>query len=161
MNTRIHGNFSEAFEDLILHEGGYVNHPDDPGGETKFGISKRRYPSLNIADLTLYQARNIYRKDYWLRYRINQVADLKIASKMLSLLVTMPPQNWGLICQSALRATGTTVVLDGVVGSKTIQAINTTDPDLLLVALRSEAAGYYRSLQNHAFTKGWLSRAYA
>ena len=41
-------NFDQAFERLIGHEGGYVNHPDDPGGETKFGITKRTYPLENI-----------------------------------------------------------------------------------------------------------------
>jgi lysozyme family protein len=41
--------FDEAFDKLIDHEGGYVNDPKDPGGETKFGISKRQYPTLDIA----------------------------------------------------------------------------------------------------------------
>lgn len=44
---------------------GYVNNPNDPGGETKYGISKRAYPSLNIRDLTLSDAISLYRKDYW------------------------------------------------------------------------------------------------
>ena len=44
--------FDTAFDRLIGHEGGYVNNPADPGGETKYGISKRSYPSLNIANLT-------------------------------------------------------------------------------------------------------------
>lgn len=57
--------FEHAFELLIGHEGGYVNHPDDPGGETKFGISKRSYPREDIAGMTLERAREIYRRDYW------------------------------------------------------------------------------------------------
>ena len=52
--------FDKAFEILIGHEGGYVNHPDDPGGETKFGISKRSYPDVNIAALTLDDSKLIY-----------------------------------------------------------------------------------------------------
>ena len=52
---------------LVLEsEGGYVNHPDDPGGETNFGISKRAYPHLNIAGLTKEQAIQIYYEDYWM-----------------------------------------------------------------------------------------------
>jgi lysozyme family protein len=58
-------NFDTAFERLIGHEGDYVNHPKDPGGETKFGISKRQYPNVNIAALTLEDAKAIYRRDYW------------------------------------------------------------------------------------------------
>lgn len=57
--------FVEAFDRLIDHEGGYVNNPADPGGETKFGISKRSYPHLNIAELTLSDARAIYLRDFW------------------------------------------------------------------------------------------------
>lgn len=57
--------FDQAFEKLIGHEGGYVNHPQDPGGETKFGITKRTYPHLNIRALTLGQAKAIYRRDFW------------------------------------------------------------------------------------------------
>lgn len=57
--------FDEAFDRLISHEGGYVYDPNDPGGETKFGISKRSYPQLNIANLDLETAKAIYRKDFW------------------------------------------------------------------------------------------------
>lgn len=57
--------FKDAFDFTIGWEGGYVNHPSDPGGETKFGISKRAYPHLNIRKLTIDQAKKIYKKDYW------------------------------------------------------------------------------------------------
>ena len=58
-------NFDVAFEKLIGHEGGYVNDARDPGGETKYGISKRAYPDEDIAGLTLERAKQIYRRDYW------------------------------------------------------------------------------------------------
>ena len=58
-------NFDIAFERLIGHEGGYVNHHDDPGGETKYGITKRSYPSEDIKNLTLEQAKAIYLRDFW------------------------------------------------------------------------------------------------
>ncbi len=57
--------FDTAFDRLIGHEGEYVNDPDDPGGETKWGISKRSYPHLDIANLSREDARAIYRKDFW------------------------------------------------------------------------------------------------
>lgn len=50
---------------VIAHEGGYVNHPTDPGGETNWGISKRSYPDLDIKALTRTDALRIYREDYW------------------------------------------------------------------------------------------------
>lgn len=46
-------------------EGGYVNDPDDPGGETNFGISKRSYPNVDIKNLTRQAAQEIYQRDYW------------------------------------------------------------------------------------------------
>lgn len=57
--------FDEAFDRLVSHEGAYVNHPNDPGGETKFGISKRSYPNVDIKNLTLDGAKEIYRRDFW------------------------------------------------------------------------------------------------
>ncbi len=59
------GNFDKAFELVLLFEGGYSNDRNDSGGETKFGISKRAYPSENIADLTEDRAKEIYEADYW------------------------------------------------------------------------------------------------
>lgn len=59
--------FFKAFQFVIAREGGYVNDPSDPGGETKFGISKRAYPDLDIANLTEEDARGIYLRDYWTR----------------------------------------------------------------------------------------------
>ena len=50
---------------VLQWEGGYVNDESDPGGETKYGISKRSYPSLDIGSLTAEQATDIYKKDYW------------------------------------------------------------------------------------------------
>lgn len=58
--------FDKAFDRLVSHEGGYTNNPQDPGGETKFGISKRSYPTLNIANLSLEMAKAIYLKDFWI-----------------------------------------------------------------------------------------------
>jgi lysozyme family protein len=57
--------FDKAVQIILRLEGGYVNHPNDPGGETKYGISKRAYPDLNIAALTKEQAIAIYKRDYW------------------------------------------------------------------------------------------------
>lgn len=58
-------NFDTAVAFVLKHEGGYVNDPKDPGGETKYGISKRAYPGLDIKALTEDGAKAIYRRDYW------------------------------------------------------------------------------------------------
>lgn len=67
--------FDTAFDRLIGSEGGYVNNPLDPGGETKWGISKRSYPHLNIRTLTREQAKAIYRRDFWNRIHADTLYD--------------------------------------------------------------------------------------
>lgn len=58
-------NFPNCLAIVLKHEGGYVNDPHDPGGETNFGISKRAYPTENIKGMTKTRAAEIYRRDYW------------------------------------------------------------------------------------------------
>ena len=61
--------FSEALEIILHHEGGYVNHPKDPGGETNLGVTKRVYEDFggtkDMKDLTIEDVEPIYRKNYW------------------------------------------------------------------------------------------------
>lgn len=59
--------FEDAVEIVLKHEGGYSNDVRDPGGETKYGISKRAYPHLEIGSLNRAAAIEIYRRDYWNR----------------------------------------------------------------------------------------------
>ena len=65
--------FDQCFDKLIAHEGGYVNDARDPGGETKYGISKRAYPQVDIKALTLDAAKEIYKRDYWDAMGIDQL----------------------------------------------------------------------------------------
>lgn len=58
--------YNEAFDRVMGHEGGYVNTPRDPGGETNWGISKRSYPNVDIANLTRDGAKAIYFTDFWI-----------------------------------------------------------------------------------------------
>ena len=74
-------NFEEIIDHVIDHEGGYVNDPKDLGGETKYGISKRWYPEINIKDLTIDDAKNIYYEDYWVPSRAQDLPE-------------DPPKNW-------------------------------------------------------------------
>jgi len=65
-------NFQDAIKFTLKWEGGYVNHPKDPGGETKYGIADIRdgkkdgaNDSIPIKDLTLADAMVVYKRDYW------------------------------------------------------------------------------------------------
>ena len=65
--------WQKAIKFVLDHEGGYNYHPQDPGGETNFGISKRSYPSLNIATLTEDEAKKIYKADYWDMLKLDDI----------------------------------------------------------------------------------------
>ena len=66
--------FDTAFEFVLRWEGGYVNDPNDPGGKTKYGISQRSYPHLDIENLTVYDVKQIYYEDYWLKLECDQLS---------------------------------------------------------------------------------------
>lgn len=160
--------FLQAIEVVLSHEGGYVNDPADPGGETKFGICKRSYPYLDIRNLTREQAIEIYRRDWWERYGYERIKELDVATKVFDLAVNMGASSAHRCLQRALHACGQRhVVIDGIIGPQTIAACNqVTPPAALLVGLRAEAAAHYRQLiaRNETlkrFEKGWLNRAYA
>lgn len=157
--------FDEVIERVLEHEGGYVNDPSDPGGETKYGISKRSYPWVDIASLTLSDAREIYKRDYWEKFRINQIHSPAVAAKLLDMAVLMGGVRATEKFQFALRACGQPVKVDGYIGPQTLAAAKRVSEEALLAALRSEAAGHYRLLAERnprleRFLKGWLTRAY-
>jgi len=58
-------NFEKSLAFVLKWEGGYSYDPDDPGGETNFGIDKRSHPNVDIKNLTLEEAREIYKNEYW------------------------------------------------------------------------------------------------
>jgi len=159
--------FLRAVEFVLAHEGGYVNDPADPGGETKWGISRRSYPELDIANLTREDAIAIYYRDWWQRYGYDRLMSPTIAAKVLDLSVHVGPRQAHMMLQRALHAVGRRdVAVDGIIGPKTISAANAAPPDALLAALRAEAAAYYRQLieRNPALKKyerGWMNRAYS
>lgn len=158
--------FEHAVSFVLTHEGGYSNDIDDDGGETKFGISKRIYPDLDIDTLTIDQAKAIYKRDFWEPQLYKDIKDVNLATKVFDLAVNMG-SNWAhRLVQRALRATGQDILEDGILGPMTLAAINKADLTDLLAALKSEAAGYYRTLaatkpKRARFLKGWLKRAYA
>lgn len=153
--------FNIAVTELLKAEGGYTNDPADRGKETKFGISKRSYPQLDIANLTRDQAIAIYKRDFWdLDY--DGILSQAIANKVLSFAVLMWKKPAHVCIQRAVRAaSGKVLILDGDFGSVTLKAVNECNPDALLAALKSEGAAYFRSINNPKFQAGWANRAYA
>lgn len=158
--------FEQAVTIVLAHEGGYVNNPADPGGETKYGISKRSYPDLDIKNLTREQAIEIYYKDWWCRYRYGEIEDLDVATKVLDLSVNMGPGQAHRLLQQAINlVSDENLKVDGILGPLTLAATNRVNPEKLRQTLRFYAAEYYYSLararpESRVFLLGWLNRAY-
>jgi lysozyme family protein len=145
-------NFDRAFEIVVGHEGGYVNHPADPGGETKFGISKHAYPSLVISAVTLEDAKAIYYRDYWQRVKCDELPDL-LRYPMFDAAVNSGVERAVRWLQTAV---GTTV--DGVIGPKTIAAAQ-TDQDRLFRKLMAVRLDFMTHLSAWpTFGAGWARR---
>lgn len=166
MENKFDDKFEKAVSKVLKNEGGYVNDPKDSGGETKYGISKKSYPNLDIRNLTVDGAKCIYYRDFWEPQKYNDFKSDEIAGKLFDLAVNMGTRKANELLQRALRAVGNPVKEDGIVGPITLTAVNNSDEAALLAALRSEAAGYYRSIvmknaSQQKFIKGWLNRAYA
>lgn len=149
---------------ILNHEGGYVNDPVDPGGETKYGISKRTYPYVDIKNLTVDQAKDIYYRDWWKPLRCPEIKHDRIAQKHLDASINVGPRNGVRILQRALCDVGEAVVVDGIIGPKTLAATNRTDPDKLLATMRYQQAQFYKRIINRnpelaRFERGWMNRA--
>ena len=157
--------FEKAFAYAIANEGGYVFDQNDPGGETKYGISKGAYKALNIKELTLKQAKEIYWRDYWEKGKFEEISDIFVAAQLFDLSVNLGIRGATIVLQRALRAGGIVVKEDGLIGPETLSATKNLEPPILLAAMKAEAAGYYRVIaaknpSQRKFLSGWLNRAY-
>lgn len=103
-----------AIDMLLENEGGYVCNKNDKGGETKYGISKKAYPSLDICNLTEEQAKDIYFKDYWYRCKCNYMPDA-LSVAVFDFAVNSGTKRAITYLQMALG-----VKADGIIGNQTI-----------------------------------------
>lgn len=153
--------FKKAVELVLQHEGGYVNDPQDPGGETNYGISKRNYSRLDIRNMTRDMAVQIYYDDYWKRYGYGMIASDDLAAKVFDMAVNMGAKRAHMILQEAInRTTPWRLAVDGILGPLTIEAINNHPyQELLLAELKLGAIAFYLGLNKPRFIVGWVRRA--
>jgi len=145
--------FEKCVEFVLKHEGGYVNNPRDPGGETKFGIAKKFYPSLDIKNLTTEQAKKIYFDDYWLRSKCDQLPD-KVAMMVFDSSV-----NQGIVASAKILQRSLKIKDDGVIGSGTIGAAKSANVNTLIQEMAAQRANYYAATRNvDTFGLGWYRR---
>jgi lysozyme family protein len=144
--------FDRAFEILIGHEGGYVNHPSDPGGETKYGITKRTYPHLDIRNLTLDDAKAIYRADFWDKVRGDELP-FRLGFNLFDGAVNSGPSRAIKWLQNAAG-----VAADGVFGPVTMAAVKR--PGVPIVArYNGERLAFLADLGTwDTFSEGWAKR---
>jgi lysozyme family protein len=157
--------FEECFSRVINAEGGFQNDRNDRGnwtggsigsGElrgTKFGISAMSYPHLDIQNLTLDQARLVYKKDWWEKLNLHRF------SKAVSFQIFDSAVNHGpsAAIRMVQRAVG--VLADGIVGEKTISAIRKIDPDDFVLKFLAERIEFFTKVSTFSiYGRGWMNR---
>lgn len=142
--------FEQAVKSVLSYEGGYLNDPDDPGGETNLGISKRSFPSEDIAGMTVDRAKHIYLEKFWNPIHGNELSP-SVAFFMLDTAVNLGVHQAVLLLQRASYC-----IADGIIGPVTVAAsqnIGTLDD---LASLR---IAFYHGLKGFPkYGKGWLRR---
>ncbi len=154
--------FDPAVTKTIAREGGarYTETPGDAGGATKYGISKRAYPQLDIANITEQQAKDIYRADYWNAVRGDDIKSQAVAENLFDTAVNMGVGRAVKLAQSALNVKP----VDGQLGPATLAALNGADADRFLADYTLAKVARYLDLCNadrsqSKFLLGWLNRA--
>ena len=150
-------NFDKAFDLLIGNEGGYVNNPADPGGETNWGITRavavdNGYTG-NMKSMPKETAKQIYKKMYWEKLQCDQLGFV-VAFQLFDAGVNHGNSQAVKFLQRALS-----VVDDGVIGDKTIAATNSLDDLQIVMLFNAERIEFYSSLKTFStFGKGWVRR---
>jgi lysozyme family protein len=145
--------FDQCVDKVLEHEGGYVNNPNDPGGETRFGISKRAYPQVDIKNLTREAAKEIYRRDYWERAQCD-----KLPPTLAYLLFDCAVNSGiGQAVRFLQRAVG--VADDGNIGPLTIAAVQRVDQESICARYLGQRLDFMTRLSTFdVFGKGWTRR---
>lgn len=145
--------FDAAFDRLIGHEGGYVNNPNDPGGETNWGISKRSYPHVDIKGLTREGAKAIYHRDFWLRIHGDDMYD-GVAFQVFDFAVN---SGIGTAVRYLQRAVG--VADDGYWGPVSEGAIGILSESDVIMRFNAERLDFMTRLSTWPmFGRGWARR---
>ena len=151
--------FDEIIEVVLEHEGGYVNDPDDPGGETNFGIAKRSHPDVDIANLTKDGAKEIYKSVYWDKNKVESLPEY-LRHIYFDMCVNQGRGRAVRIMQRAANAKGADLKVDGGMGPVTIAAMK----GLEIGRVRAYRVKYYADLVTRKpdlekFYFGWFRRS--
>ena len=159
--------FDKIFEYILQVEGGYSNDKNDKGGKTKYGIIEveaRKYGYKgDMRDLTKGIAEDIYKNKYYLSNNLDKIKDKRVALSIADW--TINSGNWGTkkAQQTVNILKGDILVVDGILGEKSIQAINSINPEIFLTQYHELQRKFYQAIVAHnssqkVFLKGWLNR---
>lgn len=164
----------ELLDEVIAREGGFVHHPADRGGPTKYGITQATLSAWfgrpatvdEVRQLDEETAREIYVARYLVGPRIDTLPP-EIVPQMLDMSVNHGPRRAVRMLQEVLNLAGWRVDVDGVIGPQTRNAAFEAQDEmgpLLTNAIADQRANFYRRLvaadpSQRVFLRGWLSRA--
>lgn len=172
-------NFDWALQCVLHHEGGFVDHKDDPGGATDRGISLRFLRSIgedidkdgdidvdDIRALDDDDVARLYEEHFWKAAKCDKIKSSLVATKVFDMAVNMGSRQAWRIAQRACNTLGGKLTVDGKVGTKTLASVNSmTDRDFMLVTnIRREQDKFYAGLIKNkpsfkSFELGWRRRA--
>ena len=167
-------NFDIFLPILLRFEGGYVDDPTDPGGETNKGVTMATFrqcshrllgiepTSDNLRALNDAQAGIVYRALYWDKMRGDAFSPQELANLVCDFYVNAGTHATSLL-QKVLRTMGANVVVDGAIGAATLHALTTLPLDQVYSLYRQGRIAYYEHLGQRypKFLQGWLARANA
>lgn len=148
--------FKISVAKTLVHEGGYVNNPDDKGGPTNFGITQADMPGVDMRTITPEQATEYYREHYW-KDLYSQIESQDVADKLFDMGVLTGIGEAVKLLQRTLR-----IVADGVFGPGTLTAVNQIGDGVLEDYKATLRAHYEAIVAAHPvdveFIDGWENR---
>ena len=152
--------FDEIIDHVLESEGGYVNDKHDAGGETYLGISKKAYPDLDIKNLSVDQAKQIYYEDYWVPSKAEQLPN-QLREVYCDMVVNFGRRGAAKVLQQACNGKNPYKIKeDGLVGTATIGACKNLEPDRLRAyRVLKFAKIVIRKPSQEKFWFGWFRRA--
>jgi len=154
-------NFDKCLKMLLSHEGGFVNHPEDPGGITNLGVTKKVYDEWigresteqEMRDLTPDDVAPIYKKNYWDRIK----GDSLPSGLDWACFDWCVNSGSGRPAKAVQRAVGATA--DGAIGPATLGLIMEKDPKFIIEYVHDVRQDFYKSLKTfETFGRGWTRR---
>jgi lysozyme family protein len=166
-------NFERAFAFTVGNEGGYVNNPNDIGGPTKYGITistlsswlNRKASADDVKNMPLSTAHVIYETRYWKPVGCDRIESPEIAICMFDFCVLRGAYIPSLYAQTICNHFGGSLVTDGKIGPKSIEAINCLSPKEFIPDFSAMAEEGFREIvrnnpSQQVFLQGWINRAH-